>query len=260
MHATRPFATLLAAGVFAALAATASARPTIGSGDACTASGGGTSYALRVDVASTDPEQYGFAVGASGARVQSITVSGVEGSFLAQPSPQGATGTWISASRLEPGTVVLTVTTSGPAKSFSLRPASAPDPPAYFDPLACAVKAAPSAPAAGKFTVASRPTYDAASKGWRLAVTLASAGRVRAVQPEPTVGTAAPSSSTAKPLVQSRSVALKSPGRVTLELRPTALGQSKLSATGSLKLKLLVTFFPAGGTAASKVVTLVLKK
>ena len=185
---------------------------------------------------------------------------GVEGSFIAQPSPQGATGTWISASRLEPGTVLLSVTTSGPAKTFTVRPASAPDPPAYFDPLSCAVKAAPSAPAAGNFTVASRATYDAVSKGWRLAVTLASAGRVRAVQPEPTVGTAAPTSSTAKPLVQSRSVALKSPGRVTLELRPTPRGQSKLSATGSLKLKLFVTFFPAGGTAASKVVTLVLKK
>ncbi len=55
-------------------------------------------------------------------------------------------------------------------------------------------------------------------------------------------------------------MALTSPGKVTLMLRPTSLGQSTLATSGSIKLKLAVTFFPTGGQAATRSVHLVLKK
>ncbi len=261
MNATRSLGALLAAGLITAgLAGAASARRTIGSGDTCTATGGGTSYTLRIDVASTNPEQYGFAVGASGARVRSISVTAVEGSYMSGPLPQGASGTWISSSRIEPGPVVAVVTTSGPAKSFTVTPASQPSPPAYFDSISCSISATAPVAKAGTFTVSPRVTYDAASKAWKLTVTLASAGRVSAVQPEPTVGGAYPTSKTAKPEVQSRSVARSGAGVVTLTLRPTALGSSTLARSGAIKLKLLVTFFPTGGKATHRLVALVLKK
>jgi hypothetical protein len=113
---------------------------------------------------------------------------------------------------------------------------------------------------AGKFSVSPHVTYDAASKAWKLTVILAGPGRASAVQPEPTVGGAYTTSKTAKPQVQSRSVARQSAGPVTLTLRPTALGSSTLARSGAIKLKLLVTFFPTGGKATNKLVNLVLKK
>lgn len=261
MNAKRLMGVLAASGLVSLVVAIAAAGHTAtGSGDACTASGNGTSYSLSIDVASTDPEQYGFAIGAQGASVRNIAVPGGEGSFLSQSPPAGASGSWLSTTRLTPGTVAVTVATSGPTRSFTILPASSASPATYFDPIACKVTAAPSAPKAGSFTVVPRAVYDASEKDWRLVVTIAGAGRVTATQPEPTVGTAYPKSSTAKSLLQARGVGLKTPGTVTLHLRATALGQSMLSSAGRIKAKMLITFFPSGGKATSKLVSLVLKQ
>jgi hypothetical protein len=239
----------------------AAGRDATGSGDTCTAVGHDNSYSVNVNVASATPAQYGFAFGAaSGVTVQSIAVPGIEGSFLTSGLPQGTSGTWINSTPLTPGPTNLTVTTSGAVKSFSVLPASAPSPPAYFDPIVCAVTAAKSSTPSARFTVNPRVTYDSIAKAWRLSVTIASAGRVSAIQPEPTVGTSAPRSRTEKPLVQARGLTLKSPGKLTLLLRPTSRGQSMLANSGSIKLKLAVTFFPTGGKAAIKSVSLVLRK
>ena len=139
-------------------------------------------------------------------------------------------------------------------------PASAPSPPAYLDPIVCAVTAATPATPSASFTVDPRVSYDSNAKAWRLSVTIANAGRVSAVQPELTVGTAAPRSKTEKPLVQARGQSLKTPGKVTLMLRPTSRGQSMLASTGTIKLKLAVTFLPAGGSGATKSISLLLKR
>ena len=262
MRVTRLCAAIIgSAALTVFVASSASGRIATGSGDTCAAVGHGYSYSVTVNVASTNPEQYGFAFGApSGVTVRSIAVPGAEGSFLTSGLPQGTSGTWVSSTRLTPAPVTVTVTTSGAVKSFSVLPASAPPPATYFDSIVCAVTAAkPSTPSA-TFTVDPHVTYDPSAKAWRLSVTIASSGRVSSVQPEPTVGTAAPSSTTQKPLVQARGMGLKTPGKITLMLRPTSRGQSMLTTSGSIKLKLAVTFFPTGGQAATKSVSLVLKK
>jgi hypothetical protein len=110
------------------------------------------------------------------------------------------------------------------------------------------------------FTVDRRVSYDPISKAWRLSVKIADAGRVSAIEPELTIGTASSRSRTEKPLVQVRGQTLKSAGRVTLMLRPTARGQAMLATSGSIKLKLAVTFLPDGGTSGMKSISLVLKK
>ena len=148
----------------------------------------------------------------AGVTVRSIAVPGVEGSFLTSGLPQGTSGTWVNSTPLTPGPVSVTVTTSGAVKTFSVLPASAPSPPAYLDPIVCAVTAATPATPSASFTVDPRVSYDSNAKAWRLSVTIANAGRVSAVQPELTVGTAAPRSKTEKPLVQARGQSLKTPG------------------------------------------------
>ena len=121
---------LAAAAVLAvSLGSSASAAVAAGSGDTCSAVGQGTAYSLAVNAASAAAPQYGFAVGAaSGVTVESIAVPGIEGSFLTSGLPQGTSGTWINSTQLPNGPITVTVTTTGPVKSFSVVPASAPSP------------------------------------------------------------------------------------------------------------------------------------
>ncbi|HWE80195.1 MAG TPA: hypothetical protein VG265_00975 [Gaiellaceae bacterium] len=192
--------------------------------------------------------------------MRSIAVPGVEGSFLTSGLPHGASGTWVNSIPLTPGPVNVVVTTSGAVKSFSVLPASAPPPATYFDPVVCPVTAVKASTPSAAFKVDPHVTYDSTAKAWRLSVAIASAGHVKAAQPELTVNTAASKSTTMKPLVQARGLGLKTPGKVTLMLRPTSRGQSMLAASGSIRLKLAVTFFPTGGKAATTSVSLVLRK
>jgi hypothetical protein len=245
----------------ASAVSSASGAVATGSGDTCSAVGHGDSYSLTVNVASAGPAQYGFAFGAaSGVTVESIVVPGIEGSFLTAGVPQGTSATWINSIALTPGPVNVTVTTSAAVGSFSVLPASAPSSATYFDPIVCKVTAAKAPIPSAAFAVERRAPYDPVAKAWRLSVTIASSGRVSAVEPEPTVGTAAPSSTTEKPLVRAKRLSLKSPGKLTFMLRPTSRGQSMLATSGSIKLRLAVTFIPTGGKAATKSVSLVLKK
>jgi len=57
-----------------------------------------------------------------------------------------------------------------------------------------------------------------------------------------------------------RASGLKSAGKVTPSLGPTARGVKTLAGTGSLHVRLEVVFDPKGGKSASKVVALTLKK
>ena len=256
-----PGALVATAALAVSVGSSAPAAVAAGSGDTCTAVGHGTEYSLAVNVASAAAPQYGFAVGAaSGVSIESIAIPGIEGSFLTSGLPQGTSGTWINSTQIPTGSMTVNVTTTGPVKSFSVVPASAPSPATYLDPIVCTVTAAGPATPSASFTIDRPVSYDSSTKAWRLSVTIASAGRVSAAQPEATVGTAAPRSVTKKPLVQARRMSLRSPGKVTLMLRPTSRGQSMLATTGSIKLKLLITFIPNGGKAATKSISLVLKK
>jgi hypothetical protein len=93
---------------------------------------------------------------------------------------------------------------------------------------------------------------------WHLAIAISGPGTVSAVQTRPTIGTAYAPSITVESLVQARQHGLKSRGTVTLT--PTGHGLATLAATGSLKVRLDVTFNPKDGKSASKILPLTLKK
>ena len=245
-----------------AVAGTASATPVTASGDTCTATGTGASYSLSITIPST-PQQFGFAFGAPGAAVTNIDIPGSNGAFSTGAGPSGTTGSWTSVSPLTPGVVVANVTTKTKVTgSFAVVPQSSTQP-TYLDPISCTIAQHSPTPVSAPsrvFTVSRHVVYDKQARGWRLAVTIASRGMVTAIEPEPTHGTSTARSTTAKSLVQTRSAGLKSPGVVTLLVRPTAAGSKALAAHGSIEATLNVTFAPVGARAGSKLVTLTLKK
>ena len=230
-------------------------------GDACSASGAGTSYTLNITVPSGASPQYGFAFGATGATVTNIDIGGAEGTLSTAGLPAKTTGAWFTVSPILPGSSVASIATSAPVTGgFSVVPASSAQPtPAYLDPITCAI-AQGSAPPTHVFTVTQRVAYSPTAHGWHLVVTIPGPGNVSARQLEPTVGTSTASSVTAKSLVQARNLGLKTAGKVTLTLKPTAAGQAALNKIGSIKLKLDVVFDPAGGTSGSKILSLTLRK
>ncbi len=227
-------------------------------GDTCVAAGSGTSYALTVTIPSGAPPQYGFAFGAPQAKVSNVVIGGASGAFSTSSLPASSSGSWITLTAVMPGTVVANVTTTAAAGgSFTVTPASASTP-TYFGPVSCTLAHA-SLPSSA-FTVDRNLRYVSASHAWRLGVTIAGAGVVSAVEPEPTVATGGSAQVTAKSLVQARKLGLKSAGKVTLDLRLTSRGQKMIASTGSLHVRLQVTFNPKGGKSASKMVSLTLKK
>jgi hypothetical protein len=245
---------LVAAGF---LAGTTSAAPQA-SGDTCIAAGNGTSYALTVTIPSGAPSQYGFAFGAPGAKVTNVVVGGSEGTFSTQHLPSSSSGSWITMTAVMPGSVVANLTTTQAATgSFTVTPASASTP-AFFSPITCVV--AHAAIPSSAFTVDRNVSYVAAKHAWRLGVTIGGAGVVSAIEPEPTVATGASAQVTAKSLVQARSLGLKSAGKVALMLRLTPRGEKTIAGSGSLRVRLEVTFNPKGGKSATKMVSLTLKK
>jgi hypothetical protein len=246
----------VAVAVAAVLAAGANALAAASSGDSCTASGNGSTYTLHITMPA-GTQQYGFAFGASGATVTNAVIPGSNGSFSTQNLAPNTSGAWISDSPLS-GAPVASVTLSGQMTgSLRVVPASGTQP-TYMSPVTC--KLANVASRTAVFSVASRPSYMPAAHAWRLSVAIAGAGTVSAKEAEPTIGTAAPQGATAKPYVHVKQVSLKTPGKVTLSVRPTAAGSQRLAAHGSLKIHLLVTFDAATGKSASKLVTLTLRK
>ena len=252
---------VVAAGLIApvALAATtaSAAAPSV-SGDTCNASGSGPSYTLHITIPSGS-SQYGFAFGAPGATVTNAVIPGMNGSFSSQNLAPNTTGAWISDAPVT-GSPVASLTLSG-QMSGALRIVPASDAsPTYLSPVVCPL--ASSAPATGSavFSVAHAASYSPAARTWHLVVAVGGAGTVSAKEAEPTVSTAAPGGATAKPYLQVERVALKTPGKVTLALRPTAAGRARLDANGSLSVRLLVTFDSSSGKSATKTVRLTLRK
>jgi hypothetical protein len=234
------------------------------SGDTCTAAGSGTNYTLVVTLPSTVSEQGAFAFGASGVTIKSIRSQGTQGSFSTQALPSATTGAWDLTGAAAPAgsSVTVALTTSGSVTgSFTVVPASSASsgtPVTYFDPIVCEVTkvTVPSS----KLTVNRHVSYDRAAGVWHLAVTISGAGKVSAIQLEPTVGTGGTATVTAKSLVQSKSKTLKSGGKVTLALKPTSSGLAALKAKGSIKAKLTVAFDPKDAKSVTKIISLTLVK
>lgn len=248
----------------AVLVPTSAATSRTPSGDTCAATGSGTSYALVVTLPSSASEQGAFAFGAPGLVVKSINAPGNPGTFSTKGLPAKTTGSWVLASPTPPGSSFsASLTTSQPVTgSFNVVPAmssgTAMTAMTYLDPIPCEVSKVTIR--VGKLTVASHATYVSAIRAWHLAVTINGAGVVSAIELEPTVGTLTPAQKTAKSRVQARSKGLKSAGTLTLTLKPTSVGLAALRKSGSIKVKLTVSFSPTGGKPGSKIVSLTLKK
>jgi hypothetical protein len=224
--------------------------------DTCKVTGSGSTYTVRISV-EAGSEQYGFAFGAGGASVANAVIPGNNGSFSTQNLATNTTGAWISDTALT-GNVVATLTVSGtPSAPFTVVPAGAAQA-MYFDPVTCSSGTVASPAAA--LTVASHAVYRSSAGTWRLAVTLPGAGRVTALQLEPTVGTATAKSHTAKPLVKSNTVAAHSRGKYTLTLRATSDGLAALKAHGTMKVELHVVFDAQSGKSGVKTLSLTLRR
>jgi hypothetical protein len=250
---------------FAALAPAGGAATQAPSGDTCSASGRGSVYTLVITLPSSASEQAGFAFGAPGISVTSIKVVGptsqTTGSMSTEGLPANTTAAWLlSTPGVPPGaSITASLTTSSAVTgSFTVVPADSSHS-TYYDPIVCQV--VPSSPLpSNKFTVKQHASYVAATGVWQLTVIIPGPGTVSAAELEPTVGTQEPSSKTAKSLVQARRKGLKSGGKVTLLLKPTADGLAKLRVNGSITVKLEVEFAPKGGKSASKPIKLTLRK
>lgn len=258
----------------ALLVAPAGARVQTASGDVCTASGSGTQVTLHITIP-PGQQQYGFAFRTSGASIRNASIPGTNGSFSTATetlAPNTSAG-WFSDAPL-PGSSVVTLTTSGPAKSITIVPSvnatrvnggstpatgqtapSSSSAPTFLDPVTCTASSAAPARTA-TFTVDPRAIYSPAAKAWRLVVRIPGPGTVSAAQPVPTIGTGYAKPATAKPLVQAHRMSLTTAGSVTLTLKPTSKGQTALAQRGSFRVRLRVTFDAENGASAHKSVTL----
>jgi len=244
---------LLAALSVAAAGARVKAQP---SGDSCTATGSGSLYTLHISLP-PGAQQFGRAFGARGASIENAVIPGANGNFTTQGAAANTTVVWLSDAPLATSNVV-TLTTTGPASSLTVVPASSSQP-EYFSPITCRFASA-SGPKGASFDIGRQGAFTVAAGAWPLPVTIPEAGTVSARQLEPTVGTGAAAAVTPKPLIQVRRAALKTGGKVTLMLRPTSKGTAVLRTGKPLHVTLHVTFDPADGGSASKSVTLTLRK
>ena len=255
---------LLGASVTAAfLAASSGATIQAPAGDTCTASGTGTTYTLSLSLAPNAPIQGGFAVGAPGVTVKSLSVSGTQGeggTFSISNLPANTTGQLLLSAPTTPGaSLIAVVLTSGPVKGpFTVVPASSPAA-TFFDPFLCAVESTPTpngrSTSTAMFTTGKQANYNSATGGWQEIVTVPASGTVRSVEELPTTGGVA-----SKPLIDSAGVSTKSAGKVTLMLKPTGDGKETLRAHGSITIKLSITFQPKNGKSTNQIIGLSLKK
>jgi len=226
------------------------------SGDTCTASGSGSMYTLHIALP-PGAQQFGFAFAAHGTTITNVVIPGANGNFTSEGLAANTTGVWLSDAPM-PVSNTVTVTTTGPASSLTVVPASSTKP-AYFRPITCRFTSGTGLPRIS-FSIAGQAAYSASTGGWRLLVKIPAAGMVSARQLEPTVGTGAAATVTPMALVRTHRVALKSGGTAALMLRPTTKGSAVLQTRTSLHVRLHVTFDAADGRSASKLVVLTLRK
>jgi hypothetical protein len=237
---------------FVTVAGAATLSPT---GDTCTASGNGTDYTLNITLPSNAPQQGGFAFGAPGVTVTSID-SSTQGSFSTTNLSPNTTGEWLLANPAVVGaSVVASITTSGPVTgSFTVVAANSPPSAVSYSPFVCEVSAGTPQPNTA-FTTAPRATYDSVTRVWHELVGIPGPGTVSFVQQ-----ISANQSMMPKRLIEGGKVSAKSAGSFALTLRATGDGAKMLKASGSIKLKLGITFSPSNGRSATKIVNLTLRK
>ena len=243
--------------VAAVLAATSGAAVQSPTGDTCTASGNGTStYTVTITLPSNAAQQGGFAFGAPGVKVANIIGSGTEGTFSTMNLPANTTGEWLLSSPAVLGaTLTAVLTTSSPVTgSFTVVTATSPPSQVYFASFLCGVETG-TATASNAFTAAAQATYDSATGAWHELVTIPAQGTVRSAQEVVTAGAVA-----SRPLIQGDQVSSTTVGKVALTLRPTGDGKAALKTSGSIKLKLSITFLPKDGKSANKIISLTLRK
>jgi len=243
----------------AVLAGTSSALVQSPSGDTCTATGSGTSFALNLTVPTKGPAQGGFAFGASGVTVTNIEIAGNVGTLSTQNLPVNTTGEWLLTSPAAAGgSFTAILTTSGPVTGPFTVVAANSSASTFTDPFLCALATGNPLPS-NAFNVNQHIVYDSPARAWHLVVTVHGPGAVSALQLVSTNAGAGSKAVVAKSLVQARQVVATSAGKFTLTLRPTTTGNATLKATGSIKLKLNVTFSPKGGKPASRVINMTLR-
>jgi len=238
------------------LAGTANARTEAPSGDTCTYSANGTTYAVTV-VTGGGVQQFGYAFGLPGTTITNVGIAGQNGSFTTAKLPPNTTGAWMSDAQLT-GTSSATLSVAGTGTGPVVVVPAAASQGSYYDPVTCA--AATDSNTGGStardlfFTVSSHPVYSKAAGGWHLAVTIPAAGTVSAKQPLLKSTKVRP-----KPLVQAKREALSSRGKVTLLLKATPQGQAVLDAKGVLVVKVTVTVDSRDGREAHKTVSMTLR-
>ena len=223
------------------------------SGDTCTATGNGTTYALQVTLPSTAVEQGAFAIGApGGVAITGIKDTGNPGTYSTQNLPANTGAVWVltNPTYVAPGSQVILDVTTGQAVggAFTVVPATAittGQTITYLDPIQCPIqKAAP--PPSNKFTVQKR--FQFSGGVWRFVVRVPGAGRVTIA------GKSSP-----KLLIRTRTIPVAA-GTTRLTIVPTAAGKAALAAGGALKVKLVVEFKPRGGTPSTQTIAVALRK
>jgi hypothetical protein len=223
-------------------------------GDSCTASGSGTAYTLVITIPGSAPQQGGFAVGASGTTIKTIRSTDAPGSSSTKGLPAGTSVALLLQQTALPGAVTVSVVTSSAVKSFSVDAAN-PAQTAFIDRFTCVVSPATAPTSNGAFTAVKKATYDAKGGTWRELVTVPAAGLLTATQQ-----VASNQVNAAKPLVEASKVTAKSGGTYTLTLSLTGAGRTALTASGSTKIKLAITFAPKSGKHTTQMVELMLKR
>lgn len=245
---------LVVAFVAAIVAPAAGARVQVGSGDSCTYSGSGTTYTVSIN-AGAGVREYGVAIGAPGARITNIGLSGQSGNFASTNLPAKTTGGWLSDTPLS-GNLSASLTIMGsPTGAFVIIPVAAQG--SYFSPVTCSLHVNPAKPAV---TIKIDGTkYSSQARAWHLMVKVPIAGTLSAVEPLSTNITPVLLLQK-KSLVQTHSIGTKTGGLITLTLRPTSSGSTMLAAKGTIKVTLRVTFDAADGHSAHKTVALTLRR
>jgi hypothetical protein len=223
------------------------------SGDTCTSTGNGTAYSVSINLPPNATEQAAFAFGAPGATITGIKIPGNPGTFSTQNLPANTTASWVLTSppATPPGSQVSgTVTTNHSITgAFTVVPATAATsgtPLTYYDPISCPIVKTPPAPS-NKFTVQAHFTYSTGT--WHFFVTVPGRGRI-------SIG----SKNSPKLLFKSRTIPVGGAGKAKVTLVPTAAGKAMLTATGSIKTRLIVEFSPTNGKPANKTIAVTLRK
>jgi hypothetical protein len=241
-------ATALAGVLASGSSAVAKAR----SGDRCVVNGNGTSYTIVITLPPSGTEQRSFALGAPGGTITKLNTSG-QGTVGTMNLPANTTTALILDVPAVPGaSVTAGVTTSGPIPGpFTVVPSNR-DGTVWFDPVICQHPKGTPVPSS-KFTAQNKVSYNAATKTWRVFVTVPGPGRVIYTHRTLAAG------GTPSPLVWSGKVVVWRPGTVALPLKPTPAGRAALASGGKIALSLNIEFSPTNGKPSTKVVALTLR-